>query len=247
MYKAFAILLTIICFAYTGCMRAEPSETPGEHKNVFTVPSNDIPRLNYLLSLPKDYSASDDPWPLIVFLHGGGERGNNLDKLKVHGPPKIADRNKDFPFVVLSPQCPSGSRWTYEIKTVKSLLDNILDNYNVDPGRVYLTGLSLGGYGTWNMAMMYPEYFAAIAPMCGGGIVDEAHNLRNMPVWVFHGAKDNSNPLENNQRMVDAVKAAGGDVKFTIYPNIGHDCWTASYNNQELYDWFLSHRKVGRR
>jgi predicted peptidase len=126
-------------------------------------------------------------------------------------------------------------------------IDNILDNYNVDPGRVYLTGPRLGGYGTWNMAMMYPEYFAAIAPMCGGGIVDEAHNLRNMPVWVFQGAKDNSIPLENNRRMVDAVKAAGGDLKFTIYPNMGHDCWTASYNNQELYDWFLSHRKVGRR
>jgi len=234
-------------FAITQLSSAQESpvaQVPGDYKVRFKVSAQNAPKMNYLLSLPADYTATGKPSPLIVFLHGGGERGNDLEKVKVHGPPKIAENNPNFPFVVIAPQCPEGSRWTYEIRVLKILLDDAIAKYNIDRDRIYLTGLSLGGYGTWNMALAFPEYFAAIAPMCGGGVPDEAYRIRDIPVWVFHGAKDKSNPLENNQRMVDAVKKAGGDVKFTIYPNLGHDCWTVSYNNPDLYTWFLSHRKA---
>ena len=220
------------------------SSSPGAHLREFTISAQDARRLKYLLQLPRGYSASGDSWPLILFLHGGGERGEILEKVKVHGPPKIADVNPEFPFVVLSPQCPEGLRWTHQIVLLKHLLDEVVEAYNVDRGRIYLTGLSLGGYGTWNMAMTFPGDFAAIAPMCcGGGMIDEVDRLKGMPVWAFHGARDNPRSLAYHKNIVAAARRAGADVRFTVHPEAGHDGWTKSYENPELYEWFLSHAK----
>jgi len=220
------------------------SGNPGAHLREFKVSAQDAPRLKYLLQLPRDYSVSGESWPLILFLHGGGERGEILEKVKVHGPPKIAEANPEFPFVVLSPQCPEGLRWTHQIVMLKHLLDEIVEVYNVDRSRIYLTGLSLGGYGTWNMAMTYPGDFAAIAPMCcGGGMVDEVDRLKGMPVWAFHGARDDPRSLTYHENIVAAARRAGADVRFTVHPEAGHDGWTKSYENPELYEWFLSHAK----
>jgi len=197
--------------------------------------------LKYLLYLPESYEKKGKPWPLIVFLHGSGQRGDNLEKLKVHGIPKILENKKDFPFVVISPQCPEGGRWNDYTEVLKRLIDQIKAEYNIDSSRVYLTGLSMGGLGTWYMAGRYPNEFAAIAPICGGGDLFMVKSLK-MPIWAFHGAKDNTVPIQRSQEMVDAVKAAGGDVKFTVYPELGHNCWDAAYGTEELYQWFLSHK-----
>ena len=155
-------------------------------------------QLEYLLFLPNSYDHSPDKkWPMIIFLHGAGERGNNLELLKKHGIPKIIEQNPDFQFITASPQCPKDSWWTGELRLLNELVDEITNKYEVDTSRIYLTGLSMGGFGTWSLASMNPERYAAIAPICGGGEPGRAARaLKNMPVWVFHGAKDTVVPAD---------------------------------------------------
>ena len=197
-------------------------------------------KLNYLLYLPEGYEQSNKKWPLILFLHGSGESGSDLSKVKVHGIPKIVEGKKDFPFIAVSPQCPTRG---WNVEGLNALLDDVLAAYKVDRDRVYLTGLSMGGYGTWALAAAHPDRFAAIVPICGGGNTADAAKLKNLPVWVFHGAKDQTVPLQASESMVAALKAVGADVKFTVYPEAGHDSWTVTYDNPELYTWFLEHKR----
>jgi predicted peptidase len=205
---------------------------------------------DYLLFLPDGYEAkSKKRWPLIFFLHGIGERGSDLWKVKVHGPPKVAEKMTDFPFVVVSPQCPDGEWWSSE--TLMALLDDVIDHHKIDTNRIYLTGLSMGGFGAWSLALERPERFAAVVPICGGGnprylnSYDASRKaaLKSLPFWVFHGDKDTAVTIDESQRMVDALKKFGCDVKFTIYPGVGHDSWTQTYANPELYDWLLRHQR----
>jgi predicted peptidase len=197
----------------------------------------------YLLYLPDGYGDNGKRWPLMMFLHGAGERGDDLDLVKKHGPPKLVSQGKDFPFIIVSPQCPRGIWWPEKVDALIALLDEIESNYAIDPDRVYLTGLSMGGFGSWGLACGHPKRFAAVAPICGGGMWFLGNRLKEVPVWAFHGARDNVVPLRESQEMVDAVKRAGGDAKLTVYPDAGHDSWTATYDNPQLYEWFLSHRK----
>jgi predicted peptidase len=198
---------------------------------------------NYLLYLPADYGKdAKKQWPLIMFLHGAGERGNNIAVLRKQGLPKMIGQGKNFDFIIVSPQCPNDIWWPERTDLLIGLLDEIEKKYNVDTDRVYLTGLSMGGFGSWSLAIAYPNRFAAIAPICGGGEKYGGYRLKKVPVWAFHGAKDPTVPLVRSQEMVDAVKKAGGDAKLTIYPEAQHDSWTETYNNPELYTWFLSHR-----
>lgn len=198
--------------------------------------------LGYLLYLPPDYD-SQEQWPLILFLHGMGERGSDLELLKLHGLPRRLAAGDDFPFIIASPQCPITSVWPEQITPLSALLDHLLANYNIDAKRVYLTGLSMGGYGTWYLAASTPERFAAIAPICGGGIRWMGQRLKDTPAWVFHGDADDVVPLSESEKMVKALEVAGGDVKFTVYPDVGHDSWTKTYDNPELYEWFLHHSR----
>ncbi len=201
-------------------------------------------RLSYLLFLPKGYGMDlQEKWPLILFLHGAGERGDDLEMVKKHGIPKVSEQQEEFPFIAVSPQCPQYSWWPFEVDALNALLDEILAAYAVDSDRVYLTGLSMGGYGAWHLAMEHPERFAAIAPICGGGMPEKACVLKDLPVWVFHGAKDPVVPLQESESMVNALKACNGNVRFTVYPDAGHDSWTQTYDNPELYKWFLSHKR----
>ncbi len=195
-----------------------------------------VVKTKYLLFLPKDYADSDKKFPLMLFLHGAGESGDDLEKVKVHGPPKIVDGKPDFPFIVVSPQSP-GRGWRPEV--LNGLLDEVIAKHRVDTDRVYLTGLSMGGYGTWSLAAAHPERFAAIVPICGGGNPDDAAKLKEIPTWVFHGAKDDAVPLSRSEEMVAALKAVGGKPEFTVYPEAGHDSWTETYNNEALYKWLL--------
>ncbi len=196
--------------------------------------------IRYLLYLPKEYR-KDKEWPLLLFLHGAGERGEDLEKVKVHGPPKLIEQGKEFPFIVVSPQCPKGRRW--EPTALIALLDEIEKEYPVDRRRVYVTGLSMGGFGAWALASFAPERITAIAPICGGGETYWARRLTKVPVWAFHGGKDRVVPPERSRAMVEAVKRAGGTARLTIYPEAGHDSWTATYDNEELYRWLLQQVK----
>ncbi len=199
--------------------------------------------LKYWLFLPAEYDPkAEKKWPLMLFLHGAGERGDNLEVVKKHGPPKIVDGKSDFPFVVISPQCATNKRW--QASELIQLIDHAEQTLQIDKQHEYCTGLSMGGFGTWNLTAAYPDRFAAAAPICGGGNVKDAEKLKALPLWVFHGAKDTTVRPEKSQEMVDAIKAAGGDPKLTIYPDAGHDSWTQAYNDQELYDWMLKQTKA---
>ncbi len=195
-----------------------------------------------LVYTPKGVRDEKKLWPMIIFLHGSGERGNDPNRLKVHSLPKVIDREENFPFIVVSPQCPDGKRWNAE--SLNAMLDEVLTKLPVDTNRIYLTGLSMGGYGTWKFAIAYPERFAAVAPVCGWGHLEDVEKLKQTPVWIFHGAKDDVVPPSESEKMVKFLEKFGSTkVKFTLYPNANHNAWDATYSNQELYDWFLQHSK----
>jgi len=181
--------------------------------------------VNYLLYLPQDYVKDTSRlWPVLIFLHGSGEAGNDLQKVKVHGPPKLIEQGKQFPFIVVSPQARENEGW--EPQVIIRLIKGIQSKYKVDNEKIYLTGLSMGGFGTWNIASKFPSMFAAIAPVCGGGDTTGVMKLKHVPVWCFHGAKDNIVDPEQSYRMVRALKKYNPDVKLTIYPDANHDSWT---------------------
>ncbi|QCR23717.1 alpha/beta hydrolase-fold protein [Pontibacter sp. SGAir0037] len=180
-------------------------------------------------------------WPLIVFLHGAGERGDNLEKVKRQGLPKYLVGKNDFPFVVAYPQCPYRMQWT--IPFLKEWLKQVLKEVRADKSRIYLTGISMGGFGTWYWAATHPECFAAIIPICGGGDRGLAAKLMSVPIWAFHGAKDDIVPINYTLEMVDAVEQAGGKPQLTVYPDLYHDSWTETYSNPLIYEWLLQHKK----
>lgn len=177
-------------------------------------------RMNYLLRLPDNYDGSKKV-PLLIFRHCSGERGNNLDMNRVHGPFKELAKSRKFPFIIVAPQCPEGQSWDGEVLNL--MLKGIGKKYRVDKDRIYLTGLSMGGYGTSVWATANPEKFAAIAPICGGGDPTQASRLVKIPTWVTHGDKDGAVPIAQSISMVNALKAAGGDVRFDIIPGGQHD------------------------
>ncbi len=197
-------------------------------------------QMDYLLYLPATYD-QQKAWPLLLFLHGSGERGNNLELVKAHGPPMLIAEGKAFPFIVVSPQCPEGQSW--EPIELIALLDDLERKYKVDPDRIYVTGLSMGGSGSWRLAAYAPQRLAAIAPICGGGEPYWAKRIGQLPVWAFHGAKDTAVSLERTLAMDEALKNNGAHPKLTIYPEADHDSWTETYNNPEFYDWLLLQRR----
>jgi predicted peptidase len=197
-------------------------------------------KMKYLLFFPEGYDEEDRPWPLLVFLHGAAEAGSDLQRVKRHGPPKLIEAGSEPPFLVLSPLSDCAG---WDVVALDQLLDEIVAEHRVDEDRVYLTGLSMGGFGTWSWAASRPERFAAIAPICGGGNPATAHRLREVPAWVFHGANDRIVPLAYSEVMVRALKRVGAEVRFTVDPDGGHDVWTAAYDDPALYQWFLGHRR----
>jgi predicted peptidase len=195
---------------------------------------------NFLLYLPREYDPSRK-WPLLVYLHGSAERGDDAGVVRHLGPPHQIELGNDLPFIVVSPQCPDGSRWIPE-KVVK-LIEHVGRRFAVDADRVYLTGYSMGGFGTWETACFDPERFAAIVPVAGGGDVAQAKRLVNLPIWAFHGAKDEVVPPEASRKMVDAVRKCGGHVDFTMLPGCGHGICDPTYRDRRLSDWLLAQRR----
>lgn len=234
--KSVRLLLLLLFAASNNAFAAEPdSQKAAKLDTLVKV------QMNYLLNLPKDYDKQDS-WPLLLFLHGAGERGDDLELVKVHGPPKLISQGKQFPFIVVSPQCPK-DRWWEPIELL-ALLDEVSSKYKVDADHISVTGLSMGGFGSWRLAFHAPNRFAAIAPICGGGEKYWAKQFAHLPVWAFHGVKDTGVPLERSQIMIDELKKHGATPKLTVYPEAGHDSWTETYDNPELYKWLLEQRRV---
>ena len=202
--------------------------------------------LNYLLYLPADYEAqASTEFPLILFLHGAGERGSDLENVKRLGLPGKLQNWTDCPFIVIAPQCPSDSVWVYHLDALRALLDSVIADFRVDVDRVYLTGMSLGGTGAWYLAGAFPDYFAALAPICGHNTGRSHCTLfSHLPVWLFHGAKDIVVPVSESQSMAAALRSLDANVRLTVYPDAGHDAWTPTYDDPELYAWFLQHRRA---
>jgi predicted peptidase len=200
--------------------------------------------VRYLLYLPQSYHGGGrKKWPLILFLHGSTEKGDDVEIVKRAGLPAYLERVRSFPFVVISPQLPEDhDRW--DPVEVKALLDAVVPELRVDHDRMYLTGWSLGGNGVWRMAARYPALFAAIAPVAGWGNAEDTKALKNLPVWAFHGVKDTNVLPSGSTSMVKALRGAGGQARLTLYPDLDHDCWSAVYQNARLYAWFLQHHRL---
>lgn len=209
-------------------------------------------RLPYLFSAPKG-GMTNGAFPLIFFLHGAGERGlGGADMARIchYGIPRAVREMEDFPFYTVSPQCPPGMYWEDVEPQLFSLLDETLADHPIDPTRVYLTGLSMGGHGTWVMALSQPERFAALVPVCPpypSRLItpDRLLRLRDMPIWVFHGQLDDIVPLMHSERMVTALRVINNPARFTVYPNARHDSWSETYANPDLYAWLLEHSRKG--
>ncbi|MCO6458278.1 MAG: prolyl oligopeptidase family serine peptidase [Pirellulaceae bacterium] len=233
------------CFAISGSELMADQPAAGKQVEQQLVVGDAI--VGYQLFLPPGYGEQEKRWPLMLFLHGRGESNGPLSLVKKWGPPLLVDTNPEFPFILVSPQCPREDAWNRptQQKLLVALLDDIAKRYQVDPDRVYLTGLSMGGYGSWTLAAAHPDRFAAVAPICGGGNAEDASRLKDLPIWVFHGDQDRAVPIERSQAMVEAIKQAGGErIRFTTLEHVGHNSWSAAYATPELYEWFLGHQRA---
>jgi len=202
--------------------------------------------IEYLLYLPDKYDGSK-PIPFMLFLHGRGESNGPLSLVKKWGPPRLVDEGRKLPYIIASPQCPEEPHaWSDMRQQVKLvlLIRHLEQTLKIDKTRMYLTGLSMGGYGSWTMATHWPEKFAAVAPICGKGDPDEAAKLKDVPIWAWHGNKDTAVPLKHSKDMVAAIrKARGRRARLTVLEEIGHNSWSAAYSTPELYSWFNRHQK----
>jgi predicted peptidase len=216
--------------------------------------------LPYRLLKPKSIDANQE-YPLVIFLHGAGERGDDNEKQLIHGMNDFASDEimAKYPAFVIAPQCPRGEAWggiprlaktetpsgqlTRELSTVLKATAALRKEFPIDDHRIYITGLSMGGYGTWDALAKRTELFAAAAPICGGGDPASASTIKSVPIWAFHGADDPTVPVERSREMIDALKAAGGQPKYTEYPGVAHNSWSQTYSNPELYAWLFAQRK----
>ena len=198
------------------------------------------PRMHYVVATPEQRSGK---LPMMVFLHGLGERGEDARLLGVHGPLKLALQGREFPCILLCPQCPLDRFWMQIPFQLHELILQVAADYDADPDRISVTGLSMGGYGTWELAMSFPETFSAIAPCCGGGVCWRVGVLKDTPVWACHGDKDGAVPIQEGYAMIDYLIKLGGSPRFTVLHNVGHDSWNEFYENTNVLDWMLAQKR----
>ncbi len=202
-------------------------------------------QLGYILTSPSDISVGEK-LPLIIFLHGAGERGDNLDMLKCYCIPKLFTGDQNYQGLrvfTLSPQCPQEATWIDFKKELYDLFDKICDENPIDKDRVSLCGISMGGFGTWELALSQPWRFSAIAPLCGGGMNWRAWYVKDLPIRVYHGRRDDVVPLSQSEAMVNSVKAQGGNVEFTIYDDLSHNCWDRAFEETDLIKWLAESKR----
>lgn len=198
-----------------------------------------------VLRKPIDFN-SEKKYPILLFLHGAGTRGNDIGKLCANPFFRLTDRHQNFPFVTIAPLCEENT-WFDVWERLKALVNDITNLPFADQERIYIMGASMGGYATWQLAMSMADRFAAIVPICGGGMYWNAGRLVNVPIWAFHGAKDTAVLLEESVKMVEAVKRHGGEAKLTVYPENGHDAWSDTYSNPEVFSWLLQQQNKNNR
>jgi predicted peptidase len=216
--------------------------------------------LPYRLMKPVGYDPSKK-FPLVVFLHGGGERGTDNQKQMVHGVPQFASKEnrEQYPCFLIAPQCPEKVQWvdvdwklpahtipmemTEPTRLTMELIEAIEKEFSIDKSRIYITGLSMGGFGTWDLLARYPHVFAAAVPICGGADEATAAQIKNVPIWAFHGAKDGTVQIIRSRNMVAALEKAGGKPKYTEYPDVGHDSWNPAYKDAEMFKWLFAQKK----
>jgi predicted peptidase len=251
MSRPLAVLASLSILVIAGC-RAAPIETLRFERAM--ADEVDGQRLSYLLQVP-DAAAPAAGWPLLLFLHGAGERGDDLTRVEVHGPPKLRNEIPTLSRCVLvTPQCPAGEWW--QASTLEALVDDVRGGASIDEARLYVTGLSMGGYGTFALLARAPELFAAAAPICGGGDpgrlwsdfdsgfdLDGLLRARDVPIHVFHGEADAVVPVQESIVLARALEAVDADIQLTIYPGVGHDAWTRTYANHDLYEWLFTQRR----
>lgn len=196
--------------------------------------------LRYIEALPENFD-KNKKYPLILSIHGAGTRGGDITLLYDNALLEYANKTSDFPFVVIAPLSEDDT-WFDGYERLLAFTKTIAELDFIDKDRFYLTGASMGGYTSWQLGMSLPEYFAAIVPICGGGMYWNAGRLKNVPVWAFHGALDKTVLPEETLKMVAAVNNNGGNAKITIYPHNDHNAWTDTYNNPEVYEWLLSNK-----
>jgi predicted peptidase len=252
------LLVSVVCAAALWAGAAVASDWTAEQvattrmaAKTFTSTGKNPIKVEYLLYLPKGYLTNAAArWPLMIYLHGAAERTDNVFGVTWHGPPQLVRRGADFPFIIVAPLCPPKQSWGNT--KLLHLLDNVEQEYRVDTNRVYLTGMSLGGSGTWSLGLTHAKSFAAIAPICGYVKPDilkkltpeQTEAVKSLSVWAFHGAKDTTVPPMASQRMVEALKAMGvTNVLFAKYPTADHDSWTVTYQNQDFYKWLLKQQR----
>ncbi len=238
--------VTTACLLWVGVWAASAGgddrlETAVGPQSQQRLATSDGGEMDYLLHLPP----GDQPQPLLLFLHGRGESRGPLSLVAKWGPPRMIARGEMLPFIVVSPQCPAADQWSSatQQRRLVELLDHIMANHPVDGQRVYLTGLSMGGYGSWTLAAAHPERFAAVVPICGGGRVEDAFKLVEVPIWTFHGDQDAAVPLARSVEMVEAIQASGGKkIRFTKLEHVGHNSWSSAYALPDLYAWMLQQK-----
>lgn len=234
------VAAALLMLAAGGQALAADEPEAGQHAQ----PAVDEGNYRYQLFVPRGVSITDPErkWPLMLFLHGSGERGDDVDAVKRHGPPKLAEHDPDFPFILISPLLPAEEDW--DIAKLDRILDHALATLPIDPDRVYLTGLSRGGHATWRWGAAEPDRFAALAPVAGRGDPATGCALADIPVWAFHGDRDDVVVPEGSFAMARAIRACGGRMsRLTIYPDLGHNAWDPAYADPALYLWLLSHRR----
>ena len=242
---ALLLLLAVLC----SCSATPPPAGTFECEMAREVAGQSY---SYLLEVPEAAERPAEGWPVLLFLHGAGERGEDLGLVRVHGPLKLMEQVPELTRCVLvGPQCPADEWW--QPSTLGALLDEVLARPDVDLDRVYVTGLSMGGYATWGLLSSFPERFAAAVPICGGGqssrLWPDLHTefsmegllaARGVPVRAYHGDSDPVIPAEESRLLVDALRAAGADAELTIYDGVGHDSWTRTYSDPGLYAWLFA-------
>lgn len=193
----------------------------------------------YVQYLPKNYDGTKK-YPLVLYLHGTGQRGDNVEDVTKHGYMRyVREENKEFPFIIISPQCPSEKYWGCYTESLIAFLDYICEDLFVDESKIYLTGNSMGGTGTWMLAMAAPEKFAAIAPICASGICWNAEPLKEIPIYMYHGDCDEVVPIYESMTMLKNVNKIGGNAKLKICYGVGHNAWDYAYTDNELIEWML--------
>ena len=207
-----------------------------------TFTSNTRIPFNYILIPPAEVKEGE-VYPLILCLHGAGERGTDTELLYVHGVPKYVRNGQSIPAFILAPQCPTGYVWNNFPIQLKELIDEIVAENPIDTNRITATGLSMGGFGSWEIALTFPNLLAAIAPICGGGLSWRCGALKDLPIWAFHGDADTVVPLKNSTEMVDAVNKSGGKARLTVFHGVGHNSWEPAYEDTNLIDWLLDQKR----